>query len=147
MTTFHLGLALGRFIPPVAIAIAIGPRLARLATRPRGRSAVADGPPDLIVEDIDLPATAGSPGMRIRLYRPRTARGVVPSLVWVHGGRMVLGDHLQDERANVSIARPSASRSVLHERDRHGLGGARLPPRPCRPSSVPHRSLTVPSSW
>ncbi|PYY31562.1 hypothetical protein [Curtobacterium sp. MCBD17_030] len=72
MTTFHLGLALGRFIPPVAIAIAIaiGPRLARLATRPRGRSAVADGPPDLIVEDIDLPATAGSPGMRIRLYRP-----------------------------------------------------------------------------
>jgi len=77
----------------------------RLATRPRKQSAVADGPPDLIVEDLDMPATAGSPGTCVRLYRPRSARGVVPALMRVHSGGMVLGDHLQDERANVSIAR------------------------------------------
>ena len=101
MTTFHPDLAVGRFIPPIAI----GPRLARLATRPRKPSAAADAPPDLVVEDVDVPATAGSPGTRVRFYRPRTARGVVPALVWVHGGGMVLGDHLQDERVNTSIAR------------------------------------------
>ncbi|MEV7569014.1 alpha/beta hydrolase [Streptomyces tanashiensis] len=42
--------------------------------------------PDMEVEDRVVP---GDPGVRVRIYRPRGARGAV---IWLHGGGFVTGD-------------------------------------------------------
>ena len=95
---FHPDLALGRLIPPIVL----GPRLQRLATRREQTG--GEAPPDLIVEDLEIPGPEGA-SIRARSYRPRTLRGAAPALVWVHGGGMVLGSHLQDEASNIAFAR------------------------------------------
>ncbi|MBO0985591.1 alpha/beta hydrolase [Rathayibacter sp. SD072] len=96
---FHPDLAIGRFLPPIVL----GPRLLRLATR---REAVgAEAPPDLVVDDLEIPGADGAPPIRARSYRPRILRGAAPALIWVHGGGMVLGSHLQDESSNIAFAR------------------------------------------
>ncbi|MCJ1703105.1 alpha/beta hydrolase [Rathayibacter sp. VKM Ac-2926] len=95
---FHPDLALGRLVPPIVL----GPRLLRLATR---RTAVGgEAPPDLLVEDLQIPGQDGHP-VPVRSYRPRTLRGAAPALVWVHGGGMVLGSRFDDESSNIAFAR------------------------------------------
>jgi len=95
---FHPDLAIGRFLPPIVL----GPRLLRLATRRPITG--GEAPPDLIVEDLEIPGPDGAP-ILARSYRPRTLRGAAPALIWVHGGGMVLGSRLQDEASSIAFAR------------------------------------------
>jgi len=99
MSVFHPDLALGRYF----LRFSFGPWTARLATR--RSSPRAEAPEDLVVTDVEVPGPPGAPPVPLRLYQPRTLTGPAPALLWVHGGGMVLGDHLQDERRNIAFAR------------------------------------------
>jgi len=90
---------MGRFLPPVNI----GPRLARLANRMPVRSPAP--PEDMIVSDLKVLAPQGAPAVDVRMYRPASATGDIPVLVWMHGGGMILGNHLSEEESNVAFAR------------------------------------------
>ena len=99
MSVFHSDLKMGRFLPPVDI----GPRLARLANRmPVSRPSP---PHDMILSDLKIPGPAGAPAVGVRMYRPSSATGNIPVLVWMHGGGMILGNHLSEEDSNVAFAR------------------------------------------
>ncbi|WP_298803737.1 alpha/beta hydrolase [uncultured Pseudokineococcus sp.] len=99
MVRFHPDLAVGRLIPPVRFGPVSTSLLNRV--RPRGTS----GGEDLLVEDHAVPGPDGAPAVRVRTYRPRSAQGRVPALLWIHGGGMVSGTALIDERANMDLAR------------------------------------------
>ena len=90
---------MGRFLPPVDI----GPRLARLANRMPVRSPAP--PHDMILTDLRIPGPQGAPEVSVRMYRPTAATGDIPVLVWMHGGGMILGNHLSEEDSNVAFAR------------------------------------------
>ena len=72
------------------------------ALRPAPRVPSLD---DVVVEDRSAPGPAGAPVVPVRLYRPRHANGPVPALVWIHGGGMIIGDAVQDQRANLALVR------------------------------------------
>ena len=99
MASFHPDLTLARFIPPFFF----GPRSTALANlrRPRPRP----GPDDLAVDDLIIPGPAGAPDIDLRVYRPRAATGATPALLWIHGGGMITGDRLSDEKKNIAFAR------------------------------------------
>jgi len=99
VSVFHSDLTMGRFLPPVNI----GPRLARLANRMPVRSPAP--PLDMIVSDLKVVAPQGAPAVDVRMYRPASATGDIPVLVWMHGGGMILGNHLSEEDSNVAFAR------------------------------------------
>lgn len=99
MSAFHPDLAVARFIPKFTM----GPLVARLSNRVKVKSPPAVE--DLIVEDIDVTAPDGAPPVPVRLYRPRSLTGDAPALLWIHGGGMILGNHVQDERKNIDFAR------------------------------------------
>jgi acetyl esterase/lipase len=99
MVHFHPDLALGRLIPPIRFGPVSTALLNRV--RPRGARDVDD----LIVEDRTIPGSAGHPAVRVRTYRPRSARGRIPAVLWIHGGGMVSGTALIDERTNMAFAR------------------------------------------
>jgi len=99
MSIFHPDLKMGRFLPPIDI----GPRLSRLANHMPVRSPAP--PSDIIVSDLKIPGPGESPAVGIRLYRPASAAGNIPVLVWMHGGGMILGNHLSEEGSNASFAR------------------------------------------
>jgi acetyl esterase/lipase len=46
---------------------------------------------DVTHEDVDIPGPAGSPNVRLRIYRPSAAEGILPCLYWIHGGGMAAG--------------------------------------------------------
>jgi acetyl esterase/lipase len=48
-------------------------------------------------EDHFAPGPRGAPEVRVRLYRPTGALGVLPCLYWIHGGGYVLGEMEQDD--------------------------------------------------
>ena len=99
MVRFHPDLALGRLIPPLPFT----PRTTALLNRIPPRTGPA--PDDLVVEDVVVPGAEGAPGVPLRLYRPRSVEGRAPALLWVHGGGMVSGTSLIDERSNIAFAR------------------------------------------
>jgi acetyl esterase/lipase len=99
MSVFHPDLAIGRFIPRASF----GPRstsvLQRLPVRPH------EAPEDLLVDDLEIPGPDGAPTVGLRVYRPRTLKGAAPALLWIHGGGMIIGNHLTDEATNIAFAR------------------------------------------
>ncbi|KJQ56018.1 alpha/beta hydrolase [Microbacterium sp. SA39] len=99
MASFHPDLTLARFIPPFFF----GPRSTALAnlSRPKPRPA----PEDLIVDDLTIPGPEGAPDIAMRVYRPRAAVGPTPAFLWIHGGGMITGNRLSDERSNIAFAR------------------------------------------
>ncbi|RII95669.1 alpha/beta hydrolase, partial [Clavibacter michiganensis] len=99
MSAFHPDLASARFIPRFTLPLPLATLLARVP--PKRRPA----PEDLIVDDVRVPGPEGAPAVELRVYRPRTAVGAVPALLWIHGGGMIVGDHLQDEASNMAFAR------------------------------------------
>lgn len=99
MSVFHSDLAMGRFLPPINI----GPRLARLANRMPVRT--PPPPRDMIVSDLQIPGPQGAPAVPVRMYRPASVTGDIPVLVWMHGGGMILGNHLSEENSNTAFAR------------------------------------------
>jgi acetyl esterase/lipase len=55
-------------------------------------SAMADIPPNDRVAREDRVATGPDGDVPVRIYRPADADGVLPALVWLHGGGMMMGD-------------------------------------------------------
>ncbi len=45
----------------------------------------------LVIEDRAVPGPTGGPEVPVRLYRPATADGTVPGLLYLHGGGFVVG--------------------------------------------------------
>lgn len=99
MSVFHRDLKMGRFLPPLDI----GARMARLANLMPIRTPAP--PTDMLVTDLEIPGHSGAPAVGIRMYRPASATGDVPVLVWMHGGGMILGNHLSEESSNAAFAR------------------------------------------
>ncbi len=99
MVRFHPDLAAGRFLPPIPF----GPRVTPLMNRAKPRARAV--PPDMIVEDRAAPGFEGAPPVPVRVYRQRTAGAHAPALLWIHGGGMVSGVPLMDERTNIDFAR------------------------------------------
>lgn len=88
----------------------LGPLQADLAVLPGGLGAIADiverraraktlpGAPEVVEnprvtkEDRTVPGPPGEPDLRVRVYRPADASGVLPGLYVIHGGGMIMGD-------------------------------------------------------
>ena len=64
------------------------------------KAMTADLPPNenVVVEDRTVPGPEGAPEIGVRIYRPANATGVLPGILFIHGGGMVMGnldsDHL-----------------------------------------------------
>ncbi|MDV6264919.1 alpha/beta hydrolase [Rhodococcoides yunnanense] len=100
MSIFHPELAFGRFIPKLSL----GPRSTRIIRRlplPRSRANTED----LFIEDIRIQGSSDGPTVLVRIYKPKHVTGAAPALLWIHGGGMVIGDHLMDEASNIAFAR------------------------------------------
>ena len=66
---------------------------------------LASLPPDDIEKSEHLiPGPAGAPPVRVLVYKPRNAQGVLPVFLNIHGGGLVGGMPEQDEPANRRIA-------------------------------------------
>ena len=53
--------------------------------------------PGVITEDRTIPGPEGSPNVLIRIYRPEKQSGLLPSLLWIHGGGYMLGEIDQED--------------------------------------------------
>ena len=49
------------------------------------------------VEEQQVPGPEGAGPVRVRIYRPATQSGVLPALLWIHGGGYMLGNVEQDD--------------------------------------------------
>jgi acetyl esterase/lipase len=84
---FHPDLRkIARFVPKQAVTPVTLPVI-RMVTRRMWRRAPNGG------EDLTLPS-----GVGVRLYRPSTAAGPGPGLLWIHGGGYVIGHPGQDDQ-------------------------------------------------
>jgi len=57
-------------------------------------AASAEGMPannNVVTADHDIPGPAGAPDTRVRVYRPAEVEGVLPGIVYIHGGGMSTG--------------------------------------------------------
>jgi acetyl esterase/lipase len=53
--------------------------------------------PGVIAEDRLIPGPKESPDIAVRIYRPENSAGLLPALLWIHGGGYMLGDIDQDD--------------------------------------------------
>jgi len=53
--------------------------------------------PGIITEDWTVPGPEKSPDVRVRIYRPEKQPGLLPALLWIHGGGYILGDIDQED--------------------------------------------------
>ncbi len=53
--------------------------------------------PGVITEDRRIPGLQGSPDVAVRIYRPEIQPGLLPALLWIHGGGYMLGDIDQED--------------------------------------------------
>lgn len=53
--------------------------------------------PGVITEDRTIPGPMKSPGVAVRIYRPEKQPGLLPALLWIHGGGYMLGDIDQED--------------------------------------------------
>jgi len=53
--------------------------------------------PGVNTEDRTIPGPEGSPNVTIRIYRPEKRAGLLPALLWIHGGGYMLGDIDQED--------------------------------------------------
>jgi len=49
-------------------------------------------------QDHSVPGPPGDPAVRVRVYQPTDRPGLLPALLWIHGGGYVMGDIEQDDR-------------------------------------------------
>lgn len=99
MARFHPDLTIGRFIPPIRL----GPRTTALVNRRAPR--VPEAPEDLVIHQVEVPGPPGAPPVPLRIYQPRTLATPAPALLWIHGGGMIIGNAVQDERTSIAFAR------------------------------------------
>jgi len=48
-------------------------------------------------EDRTIPGPAGAPDVIVRIYRPEKQSGLLPALLWIHGGGYMLGEIDQED--------------------------------------------------
>ena len=53
--------------------------------------------PGVISEDRKIPGPKGDPDITVRVYHPDKAAGLLPALLWIHGGGYMLGDIDQED--------------------------------------------------
>jgi acetyl esterase/lipase len=58
----------------------------------RARMEHPPAPEGLATEDRSAPGRDGAPDVMVRLYRPAALADPAPTLYWIHGGGMILGD-------------------------------------------------------
>ena len=51
----------------------------------------------VVAEDKKIPGPDGAPDVAVRLYRPEGQTGIIPALLWIHGGGYVFGDIDQED--------------------------------------------------
>ncbi len=54
----------------------------------------------VISTDRTIPGQEGSPGVKVRVYRPEKYSGLLPALLWIHGGGYMLGDLDQEDQGS-----------------------------------------------
>jgi acetyl esterase/lipase len=68
--------------------------LKKMAEKIRGKMPVFHG---ITTEDRSIPGPEGAPDITVRIYRPEKQSGLLPALLWIHGGGYMLGDLDQDD--------------------------------------------------
>lgn len=58
----------------------------------------------LDVTDVEVPGPDGAPDVRVRIYAPRDRDGLVPGLLYIHGGGFVMGDVVMYESGTLRLA-------------------------------------------
>jgi acetyl esterase/lipase len=53
--------------------------------------------PGVMAEDRIIPGPKGAPDITVRIYRPEKLAGLLPVLLWIHGGGYILGDIEQED--------------------------------------------------
>lgn len=53
--------------------------------------------PGVITEDKTIPGPKGAPDVMVRIYRPEKQSGLLPALLWIHGGGYILGEIDQED--------------------------------------------------
>ncbi len=53
--------------------------------------------PGVITEDRIIPGPKGAPDVTVRIYRPEKQTGLLPALLWIHGGGYMLGEIDQED--------------------------------------------------
>jgi acetyl esterase/lipase len=48
-------------------------------------------------EDSDVPGPQGDPDVRVRIYKPKNRSGLLPGLLWIHGGGYIMGNYTLDD--------------------------------------------------
>ena len=62
-------------------------------------------PPDVLIENVFIPAQTDRARTRLRIYRPRSSSAPTPALIWLHGGGYVMGNPEQDEECCAQYGR------------------------------------------
>ncbi|MBN1692524.1 MAG: alpha/beta hydrolase, partial [Dehalococcoidales bacterium] len=62
--------------------------------------------PGVVTEDKIIPGPKDAPDVTVRIYRPKKQTGLLPALLWIHGGGYVLGkiDHEDFTAKQYSLA-------------------------------------------
>ena len=66
---------------------------------------VSKPPPDVLVENILIPGRDKNAKIRLRIYRPAFIQGLVPGMVWFHGGGYVFGRPEINDRLCIQFVR------------------------------------------
>jgi acetyl esterase/lipase len=53
--------------------------------------------PGVVTEDRTIPGPKGAADVAVRIYRPEKQSGLLPSLLWIHGGGYILGEIDQED--------------------------------------------------
>ncbi len=53
--------------------------------------------PGVVTEDKTIPGPKGAPDIAVRFYRPEKRSGLLPTLLWIHGGGYMLGSLDQED--------------------------------------------------
>jgi acetyl esterase/lipase len=60
--------------------------------------------PGVVTEDRTVPGPEGAPGLAVRIYRPERRAGLLPALLWIHGGGYMVGNIEQEDMAAKQFA-------------------------------------------
>ena len=74
----------------------------RFLTNLRG---ITKTPKDIQIQNLFIPGKDGKTKIRLRVYKPRSMPGLVPGLVWLHGGGYVMGRPEIDDLACIQFVR------------------------------------------
>lgn len=68
-------------------------------------SGAAKAPDDVSIQDVLIPDKDKKSKIRLRVYRPKSAAGLVPGLVWLHGGGYVIGKPEMNDLSCIQFVR------------------------------------------